>query len=132
MTSKVRNIALPVILTALFVRTMAMAAESKPAPEEPEIYLGNSAAIVGGRVELQKYPDTFFGLGNDTSLDAAEGYTSRQVSLSVYAKKKIWKGKKFFAGISYSYDYYRLRDLDVEGQLAASANENYISGGEAF
>jgi hypothetical protein len=34
MTSKVRNIALPVILTSLFVRTMAMAAETKSAPEE--------------------------------------------------------------------------------------------------
>lgn len=85
----------------------------------PEFYLGDGSTIITAILDLRKYPDKFFGIGNNTRLEMEESYTQRQVSLEISAQKKLWAKKDVFAGLYYSFDHYAFPEFEPEGQLAS-------------
>jgi hypothetical protein len=83
----------------------------------PEFYLGDGSTIIIGKLDLKKYPDKFFGIGNNTRLEMEENYTQRQVSFEISAQKKLWANKDVFAGLYYGFDHYAFPGFEPEGQL---------------
>ncbi len=88
---------------------------------KPEIYLGNSTAQLLANVDIKHYPDTFFGIGNDTLAAAAEHYAQDLLSVEVSFLKRVWPGKRIYAGLTYGGDYCRFSDFTPGGALAGGS-----------
>jgi outer membrane protein assembly factor BamA len=83
----------------------------------PEIYLRRESWIFAGKLEVQKFPEYFYGLGNDAPAEGKELYTPNQISLEGSVQKKIWAGQNFYAGLVYRFDHYRFQPFVPEGRL---------------
>lgn len=55
----------------------------------PELYLQGGALRVEGGIRYVRFPDTFYGVGNDTPEEAAEDYTAGTFALEGVAGYKL-------------------------------------------
>ncbi len=66
-------------------------------------------------IKLEKYPNKFYGVGNDTLEENEELYTSRSTGLLVSFLKKIGKG--FNLGLQYHFTDWKIVETEEQGQL---------------
>jgi outer membrane protein assembly factor BamA len=81
----------------------------------PRLHLGNPGYHLLGEIKFSRYPEKFFGIGNDTPERLEELFTSRMFRLAVDALRDLWDG--IDAGISTYYETRTLFDLDSHGLL---------------
>jgi len=86
---------------------------------KPEIYLKSEAYFLAGNLEITRYPNKFYGIGNDTPDSCEEGYTPYQISIEAAVWKKIVPRHDIYAGLVYNFDHYRFEEFDPAGRLIA-------------
>lgn len=64
-----------------------------------------------------KFPDKFYGIGREASLDDEESYTSESIGLETDFNRKIWHNWRL--GLSHQLRKHRLVEVDPDGQLAS-------------
>jgi outer membrane protein assembly factor BamA len=67
--------------------------------------------------KLRKWPDTFYGIGNLTSQDAAEDYTTDKYMLKFNLFRDF--SKSLSVGLSTDWEHYNFSKLEPEGLLHA-------------
>lgn len=86
---------------------------------KPELYFKNGSTIIISYLDLKKFPDKFYGIGNNSPNEAEESYTLQQISLELSIHKKLWTAKNTYAGLLYNFDHYKFLELEPDGQLAS-------------
>jgi outer membrane protein assembly factor BamA len=81
-------------------------------------------------IKLEKYPNKFYGVGNDTLEENEELYTSRSTGFLVSFLKKIGKG--FNLGLQYHFTDWEIVETEEQGQLVTGllpgSSEGTLSG----
>jgi outer membrane protein assembly factor BamA len=85
---------------------------------DPDLYLKKGLHIQT-KLQFSDFPDQFYGVGNDTTKDLEEPFTSRFVKVSLEALKKV-RGP-LNVGFQYFFDDTRLKDVKAGGLLASGA-----------
>lgn len=80
----------------------------------PDFYLKNGYHIQA-YLRYYKFPDYFYGIGNTTSADLKEPFTSNYWWLSIEALKRV--SGPVYAGLQYSFDSTRLVEVEEGGRL---------------
>jgi outer membrane protein assembly factor BamA len=81
-----------------------------------DLYWQNDAYHPSGGVGYVKFPDTFYGIGNNTAADMAEDYTNRVITFGVSFQKQVRKG--LYLGIHYEFGNGKLIEVEKDGLLA--------------
>ena len=81
----------------------------------PEIYLKNDSYKITGYFGYSYFPDTFFGIGNNTKKDDEENYTGRLYKINPVIQKKIIPN--LFVGVQYDYTYGKVFKTEDGRQL---------------
>ena len=69
-----------------------------------------------GNFSFSKYLDRFYGIGNNTSEDMREDYTSRIARISLNLQKSVLP--KLNIGIQYEFEYNKVIEVEEAGELA--------------
>ena len=69
-----------------------------------------------GGVMFSKFPDTFYGVGNDTDADVSEDYTPRTFAASASLRREIFNDLRVGPNVSYSYQ--KMAEVEEGGILA--------------
>ncbi|HVJ19207.1 MAG TPA: BamA/TamA family outer membrane protein [Polyangiaceae bacterium] len=64
----------------------------------PELYWDNENNYLAARLEYQRYPDSFWGVGDDTPEDAEERYLRERLRLRITPRRRITG--PFYAGLN--------------------------------
>lgn len=81
----------------------------------PEIYIKNEDYYLNGYCGFYKYPDKFWGIGNDTPDSAEEDYEPIYFKSNMNVQKRISPG--FYIGLRYQFEYIHLRKTEEQGVL---------------
>lgn len=84
----------------------------------PKFYFRDEEYLLDLGMLYQKFPDEFYGLGNDTRPDDMEGYT-RTVTKIEAALSRRWFGS-FYLGPMYQLYHYDITDPEDGGLLAGN------------
>jgi len=81
----------------------------------PEIYFKNESYYLNGYYGYFRYPDKFWGSGNDTPDSAEEDYEPNYFKSYTNFQKRIKPG--LYIGIRYQHEYISLKETDENGVL---------------
>ncbi len=92
----------------------------------PEAYLKNEAYLVNGYLKVSKFPDKFWGIGNDTP-DLEEGlededylnYTPKTFNFELSVQRRILKEERLYAGVQFKYENFDIVETAPLGLLAS-------------
>jgi outer membrane protein assembly factor BamA len=99
----------------------------------PEVYLKDETYRLSVGIAYQKFPSSFYGIGNDTSNDMEEDYTSQMATIGVNAQRKIFSGLSM--GVQYEFAKDDVSDTEPGGLLAGGqilGSEGGIVSGIGF
>lgn len=105
----------PSRLTPIFIRT---AKKQTIAFLQAELYLDGERWRIGAETGYSKYPNTFWGVGNDTPDAAEEDYTSRTTLANLSCERLI--APALYVGVRFGYAKRRLLETEA-GRLLATA-----------
>lgn len=77
-----------------------------------------SGVNLGGRTKAVNFPDSFYGLGPESSVADRERYTRRWLEGTVAAEVPVW-GPKLRAGLRVDGRAEQVRDVEAGGMLAS-------------
>ncbi len=80
----------------------------------PELYMDNERYHIIGIMQYLKYPDRFYGIGNDTS-DDYEEYTADIFRSRFDMQREFFH--RVYLGLIYQYEWYDLVQSDTGGML---------------
>lgn len=66
-------------------------------------------------LDYYKFPDTYYGIGNNTSVDDAENFTAERVDLDLNFQKQIQPN--LFMGIQYDFETHDLIETEPDKEL---------------
>ncbi len=89
-----------------------------------ETYWKDEAYRLDGYLGYSKFPDKFYGIGNDTPDEIEEDYTPKYAELRVGAQRRLFSGLYF--GLGYELQDIEVTEIDPDGLLA----EGSITGSE--
>lgn len=96
----------------------------------PELYLDDSAYKLTGNFGYSYFPDSFYGIGNNSVKDDEEKYTGRLCKINPIIQKEIMPN--LFFGIQYDYAYGNVSKTEKRGQLESGqipgSGGGYASG----
>lgn len=95
----------------------------------PDVFLDSNTYHVIGSIGFSRYPLRFYGIGNNTSDDLEESYTSRTFRLSLDALRRL--ADNFYGGISLLYETQTFSELKPDG-LLGPATITGSGGGRTF
>jgi hypothetical protein len=94
------------------------------------LYLKNEKYQIELDLKVQDYPDKFFGVGNDNTLEDKESYTSQSAKALFTFLRKIKEG--LHLGIQYDYSRWDITEFKAGGMLAdgtiPGSREGTVSG----
>lgn len=91
-----------------------------------EFYWKQETYRLDGEIGYSKYPDKFYGIGNDTPEDAEEDLTPRYIYLEVNIQRKVYSQLKL--GLGYEFRNSKLLEVE-EGGLLDAGNVRGRDGG---
>lgn len=91
-----------------------------------ELYWKQETYRLDGEIGYSKYPDKFYGIGNDTPEDAEEDLTPRYIYLGVNIHRKVYSQLKL--GLGYEFRNSKLLEVE-EGGLLDAGNVSGSDGG---
>jgi hypothetical protein len=77
----------------------------------PELYLKQGNYKFSGGIAYLCYPDKFYGIGNNTSKDDEEDYTSWRFQFNPIVQKKIFS--RLYVGFQYNFSYTKLTKTEA-------------------
>ena len=83
---------------------------------EPDIYLRNEKYHLTGIISFRKFPSKFYGVGNNTSIDMKEGYTSKIIDFRMTFQRKIQS--ELYLGLEYVFIQDSIHEVEENGLLA--------------
>ncbi len=92
----------------------------------PELYFKNESYFFYGWFTYYRYPDKFWGIGNNAPDDAEENYSQDYFRTFVNFQKRFLPGLYF--GGRYQFEHIKLRDTDENGLLHAGTVPGSESG----
>ncbi len=81
-----------------------------------DLYWKDDTYNFSGGISYSKFPDTFYGTGNNTSEDLAEDYTPRTFGLGLSFQKTV--RRSLYLGIQYQLSHEKLLEVEKNGLLA--------------
>ncbi len=95
-----------------------------------DLYRKNEMYHLVGYLGYKKFPDKFYGIGNNTTKADEETYTPQIFRLAIGLQRKIYAGLNI--GLQYEWEYHKIVERENDGLLAAGAvpgsTGGYISG----
>jgi len=91
-----------------------------------EIYFKNNSYRLLTEIKTEKYPNKFFGVGNNTLESDKELYTSRSTSFLISLSKGLGKG--FNIGMEYYYSHWNIIEKEEGGLLDSGLYSGSNSG----
>lgn len=91
-----------------------------------ELYSPHETYRLMGFTGFSKFPDLFYGIGNDTPESAEEDWEPRYVDFKLGAQRRIHGG--LYAGLGYEYQYTKIRETE-EGGLIETGSLRGRDGG---
>ncbi|MFC1715894.1 BamA/TamA family outer membrane protein [Candidatus Poribacteria bacterium] len=82
----------------------------------PELYLSGDRYRVTGGISFAKFPDKFYGIGNNTLDDMEEDYTPQWILFNAGLQRRIYIGLNF--GVQYEFEKSKVTEADPDGLLA--------------
>ena len=98
-----------------------------------EVYSPDGSGRVGGSLGFQKFPTSFWGIGNSTTDDMEETYTPRTAQAGLLVQRRFHSYLMF--GGTYSFWYEDVADVEEGGLLDSGeipGSEGGISSGLGF
>jgi outer membrane protein assembly factor BamA len=95
---------------------------------EPTVYLDSEKYLITGKLGAEKYPDRFWGIGNETPDAAEEKYTPRTTSLEFTLQRRLLAGKNIYGGLVFLVEDSRILRT-VPGRLLAGSAIQGNAGG---
>jgi len=81
-----------------------------------DIYSKNETYNLNSRIAYVKFPNKFYGIGNNTPEDAEEDFTSKTFSLKLNILKKMYSALRI--GFQYEFEQNRIIRVERNGLLA--------------
>lgn len=103
----------PSVVSPIFIYTLN---KQFRAQVTGDIYLNREGFILRSEAKMEKYPDKFFGIGNDTMDENRESFTSKSFSMSFSLLKKL--GRSLKVGLQYSFSHSDVGGWETSRQLA--------------
>lgn len=82
-----------------------------------DFYWKQNTYHLNSYLSYQKFPNKFYGIGNDTPTSAEEDYTPLISIVRLNFQKSVRKG--LYAGIQYQFEHDVLQEVEKGGQLAS-------------
>ncbi len=82
---------------------------------KPDMYWSNGKYHLLGNVSFKLYPNKYYGIGNTTTNDMEENYTSRSLGIHLDFLRQI--REELNIGLRYVLDTYTITKYDPEGKL---------------
>lgn len=79
----------------------------------PEFYLDYERYHLLGSIEYQKYPNQFWGVGNDTRAGQMEKYTENTLRVRSDLQREV--AHKLYLGLIYHYEHNRISEFEEGG-----------------
>jgi len=86
---------------------------------KPEIYLKNEAYIINSYLKISKFPNKFWGYGNQTLDEAGEDYTPKMFNFDLSLQRRILSGERLYFGIQYKFEKLSIVEVEEDKQLAS-------------
>jgi len=83
---------------------------------KPEVYLSKNSFILGATLRFERFPQRFYGIGNDVPLTAEEVYTPETLGLQLSVKRKVVGS--IFGGIQYQLQKTLIQKVKPGGLLS--------------
>jgi len=99
----------------------------------PDLYLSGDRYHVISGISFAKFPDKFYGVGNNTLKSMEEDYTPQWIQLKVGLQRKIYAGLNL--GVQYEFEKVKLSEVEPDGLLATGqiqGSEGGINSGVGF
>jgi hypothetical protein len=101
----------------------------------PELYFDGGRLWLNGTLRVMQYPDAFYGIGNGTTSEMEEGFTSRSLALELQAQREVARGS--WIGVRTRMQHEEVVDVEAGCMLAAGGVEGAEGGtaaglGETF
>jgi outer membrane protein assembly factor BamA len=81
-----------------------------------DLYWKKDAHHFSGGIGYSKFPDTFYGIGNNTAEEMAEDYTPQTFELGLSFQKTVRPG--LYLGIHYQFSNTKMLEVEENGLLA--------------
>jgi outer membrane protein assembly factor BamA len=94
----------------------------------PELYFDGGRLWLNGKLRVMRYPNVFYGIGNGTTADMEEGFTSRSLALELQAQRKVARAS--WIGARTQPQSEDIIDLEA-GRLLAAGGVAGAEGGTA-
>ena len=82
-----------------------------------DLYWKNETYITRANLSFHRFPDKFYGIGNNTSLDDEENYTPKLYRFEFGLMRQIIP--HLYGGLRYFYENYTLIEIEPDGRLAS-------------
>ncbi len=86
---------------------------------KPELYFRRERYLATGDVIFERYPNKYWGVGNDALAAAVQDYTPRTMSADLSFQRKLLPARKMYAGLFVRYERITMLKTDPGGSLAA-------------
>jgi outer membrane protein assembly factor BamA len=88
---------------------------------EPESYFQKETWLLKGRLQVERYPDKFWGIGPAAIDVAEEGYTPRSLLIESSVLRKVVPAANLYAGLQVRYEKDRMIKVDPAGAIGRDA-----------
>lgn len=83
----------------------------------PEIYLPGNSFVLAADVKYDRFPQKFYGIGNDVSASTVESYTPETFGFKISLKRKVFAS--LFGGVDYQFESTVIQKVEPGGMLAS-------------
>lgn len=91
-----------------------------------DLYWKNETYITRANLSFQRFPDKFYGIGNNTSFDDEENYTPKLYHFEFGFMRQLIP--HLYSGFRYEYENYRLIEIEPDGRLASGTIQGTEGG----
>lgn len=95
---------------------------------KPELYLRNERYFLNADLIVNKFPNKYWGIGNDVPDAWEENYTPRTLSADLSFQRKLFPSQKVYVGILYRFEHIKMLKRD-EGKMLATGDVPGSQGG---
>jgi outer membrane protein assembly factor BamA len=95
---------------------------------KPELYLRNERYLLNADLIVNKFPNKYWGIGNDVPDDWEENYTPRTLSADLSFQRRLSPAQKVYVGILYRFEHIKMLKRD-EGKMLAAGDLPGSQGG---
>lgn len=95
---------------------------------KPEWYLRQDRYFISGDFIANKFPNKYWGIGNDVPEAGEENYTPRTLRVDLSFQRKIFLVQKVYLGVLYRFEHIKMLKSD-EGKTIASGKAPGSPGG---